>query len=82
MLQAGKTGTEILTILDAITGDSVAQDTVEVDAPTLQEIEFWYKRLCRSVNWHKPPLQGHRFDPYWLHTKQTKPNGNHFDRFL
>jgi hypothetical protein len=40
MLQAGKTGTEILTILDAITGDSVAQDTVEVDAPMLQEIEF------------------------------------------
>jgi hypothetical protein len=39
MLQQGKTGSEILSILDAIANDSVTEE-IDDSQPTLEEIEF------------------------------------------
>jgi hypothetical protein len=40
MLRQGDTGNDILAILDAITGDTVADAPSVTPAPTLEEIEF------------------------------------------
>ena len=41
MLRQGNTGTEILSILDAITSDTVSEEQ-EGNMPTLDVIEFWW----------------------------------------
>ena len=41
MLRQGNTGTEILSILDAITSDAVSEEQ-EGNMPTLDVIEFWW----------------------------------------
>lgn len=54
MLAQGNTGSEILSILDALTADNVSNfDYIEspmiesaLGIPTLEEIAFWYNSLC------------------------------------
>ena len=41
LLSKGNTGNEILSILDAITSDTVSEDQ-EGNMPTLDVIEFWW----------------------------------------
>jgi len=43
LLSKGNTGIEILSILDALTSDTVSEDQ-EGNMPTLDVIEFWYIR--------------------------------------
>lgn len=40
MLRQGNTGNEILSILDVLANDTVADASTDVVAPTLEEIEF------------------------------------------